>query len=151
MIIRLNGLVLSLLATVLVISAAHATPPVIEPAPFFDYTDTTTCAFPVLTDYTTNGQTAKIFSNGTIIITGPLVATYSGNGKSVSLNIAGPATISPSGAVSAHGVGAGPILLPNGEITIGYAAGQVYVDFNIGAVVILHGHLLLDICAALAS
>ena len=47
MIARLNGLVLALATTVLVIGAAQATPPVIVPSPAFDVTDTSTFAFPV--------------------------------------------------------------------------------------------------------
>lgn len=100
--------------------------------------------------YTANGQTAKIFSDGTIIITGPLAATFSANGKSLSLNIAGPVTISPSGAVTGYGVGAGPTVLPNGELTIGLLAGHVDTDITAGTAELLHGHVLLDICAALA-
>jgi hypothetical protein len=150
MITRSNGLVLALLVTVLVVGAAQATPPVIAPAPFVDFTDTTTCAFPLEVHFTVNGQTAKIFSDGTIRITGPVKATYTANGKSVSLNIAGPAMISPTGAVTARGVGAGPTVLPNGELTFGYLTGLIEVDITIGTAVLLHGHLLLDICAALA-
>src|SRR5215471_2040998 len=111
MITRLNGLVLALLATVLVIGAAHATPPVIVPAPNIDFTDTTACGFPLQVHFTVNGETAKIFSDGRIIVSGPLKATYSANGNSVSLNIAGPGMISPSGAFIGHGVGAGPTVL----------------------------------------
>jgi len=146
---RLKGLVLAPLATLLVIGAAHATPPVIVPAPIDDFTDAT-CGFPLQVNFTTNSETAKIFSDGTIVVSGPLKARYSANGKSVSLNIAGPTMISPSGTVIGHGVGAGPILLPNGELTFGYAAGGVDIDFTIGAAVLVHGHLLLDICDALA-
>jgi hypothetical protein len=149
MITRSNGFVLALLATVLVVGAAQATPPVIVPAPDVDRTDMT-CEFPVEIHFTTNGETAKIFSDGSIIVTGPLAATYSANGYSVSLNIAGPAMISPTGAVTTHGVGAGPTVLPNGELTLAYlAAGQVDIDTASRTAELLHGHLLLDICAAL--
>ena len=150
MITRSNGLVLALLVTVLVVGAAQATPPVFAPAPFADFTDETTCGFPLEVHFTVNGQTAKIFSDGTIRITGPVKATYTANGKSVSLNIAGPAKISPTGAVTAQGVGAGPTELPNGELTFGYLAGQVEIDITAGIAVLLHGHLVLDICDTLA-
>jgi hypothetical protein len=149
MITRPNGLVLALLVTVLVVGAAQATPPVIVPAPFVDFT-ATTCGFPLEVHFTLNGQTAKIFSDGTIRITGPVKATYTANGKSVSLNIAGPAKIGPTGAVTAQGVGAGPTELPHGELTFGYLAGQVEVDISTGTALLLNGHLVLDICAALA-
>jgi hypothetical protein len=149
MITRSNGLVLALLAPVLLVSAAQATPPVFVPAPIPDHTDTRSCAFPVELHYTANGETARFFSDGTIIISGPLAATYSANGKSLSLNIAGPSKIMPSGAIFGYGVGTGPTVLPDGELTLGYLAGNVTVDISAGTVVLLHGHLVLDICAAL--
>ena len=149
MITRLRSFVLAPLAALLVIGASHATPPLIVPAPIGDFTDAT-CGFPLHVHFTTNAETAKIFSDGMIIVSGPLVATYSANGKSLSLNIAGPTMISPAGTVIGHGVGAGPILLPNGDLTFGYGTGEFDVDFTIGAAVLVHGHLLLDICAALA-
>jgi hypothetical protein len=122
---------------------------VIVPAPGVDFTDTTACAFAVHAHYTANGETAKIFSDGTIIVTGPLAATFSAdNGKSITLNIAGPATITGESAIG-HGVGVGPTLLPNGQTTLAYNAGSV--DISGPAGVIIHGHMLLDICAALAS
>jgi hypothetical protein len=150
MITRSNGLVLALLVTVLVVGVAQAAPPVIAPAPFVDFTDETTCGFPLEVHFTVNGQTAKTFSDGTIRVTGPVKATYTANGKSLSLNIAGPTMISPTGAAFSRGVGAGPIELPNGELTFGYGTGLIELDFTRGIVVILHGHLLLDICDALA-
>jgi hypothetical protein len=142
------ALVLAFAAALLIVPVAQATPPTIVPAPGFDFTDTTSCGFDVAIHYTTNGETAKIFSDGTIIVTGPLAASFSAHGKSVTLNIAGPATIT-SESVLGHGVGAGPTLLPNGQTTLAYNAGTV--DISGPAGVILHGHMLLDICAALAS
>jgi hypothetical protein len=142
------ALVLAVAAALLSVPVAQATPPTIVPAPSFDFTDTTSCGFDVDIHYTTAGETAKIFSDGTLIVTGPLAATFSADGKSVSLNIAGPATIT-SESVVGHGVGVGPTLLPNGQTTLAYNAGTV--DISGPAGVIVHGHLLLDICAALAS
>jgi hypothetical protein len=130
MITRSNGRVLALLVMVLAVGAAQAAPPVFVPAPFVDFTDATTCGFPLEVHFTVNGQTAKIFSDGTIRFTGPVKATYSANGKSVSLNIAGPGEISPTGTFTAQGVGAGPTELPNGELTFGYLAGQVELNFS---------------------
>jgi hypothetical protein len=49
-------------------------------------------------------------------------------------------------SVTGHGVGAGPTLLPNGQTTLAYNAGTV--DISGPAGVIVHGHMLLDICAA---
>jgi hypothetical protein len=141
------ALVLTVAAALLSVPVAQATPPTIVPAPGVDFTDTTSCGFDVHVHLTANGQTAKIFSDGKIIVTGPLAATFSAdNGKSVSLNIAGPATITGESVIG-HGVGAGPTLLPDGQITLAYNAGTV----DVLAGVIIHGHMLLDICAALAS
>jgi hypothetical protein len=142
------ALVLAFAAALLIVPVAQATPPTIVPAPGFDFTDTTSCGFDVAIHYTTNGETAKIFSDGTIIVTGPLAASFSAHGKSVTLNIAGLVTIT-SESVLGHGVGAGPTLLPNGQTTLAYNAGTV--DISGPAAVIIHGHILLDICAALAS
>jgi hypothetical protein len=142
------ALVLAGAAALLSVPVAQATPPTIVPAPGVDFTDTTSCGFDVDVHYTTNGETAKIFSDGKIIVTGPLAATFSANGKSVTLNIAGPATITGESVIG-HGVGAGPTLLPNGQTTLAYNAGVV--DISGAAGVIIHGHVLLDICAALAS
>lgn len=139
---------LALIAAALIVPAAQADAPLIVPAPAVDFTDLADCAFPVAVHFTANGQTAKIFSDGTIIVTGPLAVTLSANGKSVSMNISGPATISPSGTVVGHGVGVGPTLLPNGEITLAYNAGNIVVsDYP---AVVTRGHILLDVCAALA-
>jgi hypothetical protein len=143
------ALVLAAAAALLSIPVAQATPPVIVPAPGVDFTDTTTCGFAVHMHFTANGETAKIFSDGTIIVTGPLAATFSAdNGKSITLNVPGPARITGE-LVIGHGVGAGPTLLPNGQTTLAYNAGSV--DISGPAGVIIHGHMLLDICAALAS
>ena len=50
-------------------------------------------------------------------------------------------------SVIGFGVGAGPTLLPDGRVTLAYNAGKV--DISGPAAVIEHGHVLLDICAAL--
>jgi hypothetical protein len=142
------ALVLAVGGALVSLPIAEATPPTIVPAPSLDFTDTTSCGFDVDVHFTTNGETAKIFSDGTIIVTGPLAATFSADDKSVALNIAGPATITGESVIG-HGVGAGPTLLPNGQTTLAYNAGTV--DISGPAGVIVHGRMLLDICAALAS
>jgi hypothetical protein len=142
------GFVFAVAAALLGVSVAQATPPTIVPAPSVDFTDTTSCGFDVDIHFTASGETAKIFSDGTIIVTGPLAASFSANGKSVTLSVPGPATITGE-SVTGHGVGAGPTLLPDGRTTLSYNAGTV--DISGPAGVIIHGHMLLDICAALAS
>ncbi|MGN6171089.1 MAG: hypothetical protein ACTHQQ_23395, partial [Solirubrobacteraceae bacterium] len=86
----------------------------------------------------------KTFSDGTTIITGPLFAQLTANGKTVSLNISGPGRITPAGAVIARGVGFGPLSTANGVI-LAYAAGPV--DAVNG--VLEHGTILLNLCDAL--
>lgn len=130
---------------------AQAEPPVIEPAPTQDFVDSSTCAFPVSVHFTVNGETAKTFSSGKTLLTGPLAAQFSANGKSVTVNIAGPVTITPTSSgvtVVGRGVGAGPVETPNG-VTIGYAAGPVEINPFTGIATLQHGTLRLDICAAL--
>jgi hypothetical protein len=132
---------------------AQAEPPLIEPAPSRDFVDSSTCAFPVSVHFTVNGETAKTFSSGKVIVSGPLAAQFSANGKSLTVNISGPVTVTPTSGGSimivGRGVGAGPIETPNG-VTIGYAAGPVTINPDSGIAVLEHGTLRLDICAALA-
>ena len=134
------------LATAAAVAApsALADPPIITPAPLMDFVDTT-CGFPIAVHFTVNRETAKTFTNGTTIITGPLFAQLTANGKTVSLNISGPVRITPTGAVLAHGVGLGPLSTANGVI-LAYAAGAV--DAANG--VLEHGTILLNLCDALA-
>ena len=139
-------LLAAVVAAAVAVPAAQADAPVITPVPATDFPDTT-CGFSVQVHYTMSDETAKIFSNGTVIVTGPIKATFSANGKSVSLNISGPAMIRGESVIG-FGVGAGPTLLPNGQTTLAYNAGPA--DISGPAAVILHGHMLLDICAALA-
>jgi hypothetical protein len=148
-----------LLALSLVAAAAIAAPvaradrPIITPAPSADFVDTTSCAFPVTVHFTVNRETAKTFANGTTIITGPLFAQYSANGKSLTLDISGPGklTISNGSALFiGHGVGAGPLVTPNGVI-LAYAAGRVTISTTPTlSATLLNGHVLLNICDALA-
>lgn len=138
---------LSLIVALLVAPAAQATPPVFVPLPAQDFTFST-CAFPVDVHITANGETGIFFTDGTIIVSGPLAATFSANGKSVSLNVSGPTKISPTGTVIGHGVGIGPTALPGGGVTLAYTAGVA--DVTTQPATLLHGHVLLDLCAALA-
>jgi hypothetical protein len=131
---------------------ANADQPTITPAPATDFVDTS-CGFPVSVHYVVNGETAKTFTNGTTIITGPLFAEFSANGKSITLNISGPGTITVSGdsvTITLHGVGAGELLTPNGPVLV-YTAGPVsVVSFSPPQGVLEQGKVLLNICATLA-
>ena len=132
--------------------AAYAGQPTINPAPATDYVDTTSCAFPVSVQFTTNDETAKVFTNGNVLFTGPLVADYSANGKTVSLNISGPGstTIYNGTLIIGHGVSAGPLVTPNG-VELAYVAGLVSISTSPTLQGVLeHGTVLLNICDALA-
>ena len=128
-------------------SSAAADPPTFVPLPTADFTDTTSCAFPVAISYGTSCERAVIFTNGDVNVNGPVTATFAANGKSVSLNISGPAFIRGD-TVIGRGVGAGPTALPGGGVTLAYNAGVV--DISSPVAVFVHAHMLLDICAALA-
>ena len=85
----------------------------------------TSCAFPVSVHFTVNRETAKTFTSGTTIITGPLFAEYSANGKSITLNESGPGKLTVSdGSVLfvGHGVGIGPLVTPDG-LVLSYVTG----------------------------
>lgn len=139
-------LVLTALAAACLAPAALADAPTFVPIPAADFTDTT-CGFDLAVHFTAANETAKIFGDGTIIVTGQIHATLSANGKSLSLNVSGPTMIRGETVVG-HGIGAGPTLLPDGGVTFAENAGQI--DISGPAGVIEHGHMLLDICAALA-
>ena len=148
---KLFLLMLVVVVLAVAVPVARADQPIIAPAPATDYVDTTSCAFPVSVHFVVNDETAKIFTNGKVKITGPLVAEYSANGKTVSLNISGPGTtIVGSTLVIGRGVGAGPLLTPNG-IILAYTAGPVSISTSPTLVGVLqHGTVLLNICSALA-
>jgi hypothetical protein len=126
--------------------AARADAPTIVQVPAFDFTDTT-CGFDMAVHYTLVDETAKFFSDGTIIVTGPIQASFSANGKTLWLNISGPAMLRGDSVIG-HGIGAGPTLLPDGRVTFAENAGQIDISGPLG--VLEHGHMLLDVCAALS-
>src|SRR4051812_48250143 len=133
------------------VPVAQAEPPTRTPAPALDYVDPT-CGFPVSVHFTVNRETATTFSNGSVLITGPLKVEYSANGRTVALNISGPVSIRPLGdsvAIIANGVGAGPVTTASG-VTLANLAGQVDASSGSGGV-LLHGTMRLDICQALAG
>ncbi len=143
---------LALLTAGIAAPFALADKPVKAPAPGSDFTDNT-CGFPVDIQYTVNGQHAIAFTDGRVIVSGPAAAMFSANGKSVTLNVSGPAFITPTDGsvmIVGHGTGAGPILLPDGTVTLAYAPGSVTIDPSGGPTVLNHGTIILDICAALA-
>jgi hypothetical protein len=132
---------------------AYARRPTFAPFPNTNYVDTTSCPFPVSVQFVVNDETAITFTNGTTIVKGRLFAKYSANGKSITLNISGPAKITASDGsllILGHGVSAGPLVTPNG-LVLSYVAGQVAISFTPTLEgVLLHGTDRLDICTALA-
>jgi hypothetical protein len=132
---------------------AQAARPVIAPAPSEDLVDPSTCSFPVSVHFTVNGETAKTFTSGKTLVTGPLFVEFSANGKTVSANISGPVTVTPTsdGSVTivGRGVGGGPLMTADG-VTIGLGAGPVATDPETGIGALIHGAFRLDICEALA-
>jgi hypothetical protein len=79
--------------------SAAADKPIIEPAPFGEFTGQYCEDFLVRVRETTNRGTAKIFSDGSVIITGTLNVDVTNleTGKTISLNISGPAMFSSDG------------------------------------------------------
>jgi hypothetical protein len=143
----------SVVAGLVAVPAASASQPVFTPPPTSvpDFTDTA-CGFPINVHTVVNGEVAKTFSDGRIVITGPLVWEASANGKTVTLNIPGPATIvvaaDGSATFAGRGVGAGDFLTPDG-VRFLEVAGRVTFPLD-GSVPPVQGHVLLDLCAALA-
>jgi hypothetical protein len=141
----LSTLTVLLVATVLT-AAANAAGPDIQPAPAPPPFPDKSCGFDV-TVTLVGGETAKTFSDGSTIVSGPLAVTFSANGKSVSRRIAGPVFITPDGTIIGRGVGAGPLITPGGTI-LAFAAGPALATAS-GASILQHGTILLDVCAAL--
>ena len=140
-------------SAVVVVPLAVAEPPVITAAPQSDFVDSNTCDFPVSLHFVKNSETVKEFSSGKVLITGALSVEFSANGKSVAVNISGPIHVTLNGGsvtIAGRGVGAGPVLLPDGSVTLGYTAGPTSIDPNTGVATLQHGRFLLDVCAALA-
>jgi hypothetical protein len=139
-------LLLAVVSAALIVPAARADSPTFTPLPAFTFTDTT-CGFDVFVQASA-GETLKEFSNGTVIVSGPLSATLSANGKTVTVNIPGPYIAISGHRALGHGLGLIFIELPDGGVTLAYVAGVI--DDEVFPQTIIHGTVLLDVCAALA-
>jgi hypothetical protein len=129
---------------------ATAGQPTITPAPSTDFVDMS-CGFPVSVHFVFSNETAKTFTNGTTIITGPQFAKLSGpTGKSITLNSSGPGTITASGMITIHGVSFGELLTSTGPVLVQAAGTVSVVSLSPPQGVLEHGTVLLNICAALA-
>lgn len=143
---RRSLLLLMVLAAALAVPTAHASPPTFIPQPSTSFTDPT-CGFDT-TVAVSAGETLRLFSNGNLLVTGPLTVTFSANGKSVTVNASGPLIATSGHSFFGQGITVGPIQLPDGQLTIASVAGTED-DSNFPAVLV-HGKVLLDVCAALA-
>ena len=129
---------------------ALADPPVREPAPAFDYVDTTSCAFPVSVDFTFDRGKITIFSNGDAIITGALKATLTNTvtGKSIDVNIPGPVKFTANADGSFTLMATGRFLGPlNGILTL--FSGRLFEPIYGSHDVTLSGRAI-DVCVLLA-
>jgi hypothetical protein len=133
-------------AAAMIVPTAQAGSPTFTPSPPASFTDTTSCGFPVYIQGSA-GQTEKDFSNGTTIVTGPLTATFSANGKTITVTIPGPLVAISGHGFYGQGLYGGPLQLPNGE-TLAIAAGTV--DVSGFPAVLVHGTVVLNLCTALA-
>jgi hypothetical protein len=102
------AVVFALLAIVAFPPAALGDPPARFPAGNIDFVDTT-CGFDVAVHYVVDREIVKVFSDGTIIITGSLTATLTHGSKSIYLNVSGPGFIrtNADGTVTFYGTGRG--------------------------------------------
>jgi hypothetical protein len=132
--------------------AARADPPEVFPLTAFDFVDTT-CGFDVSVHFVLNGEVLRVFSNGNALVTGPLSAKLSANGKTVSANISGPGIFrtNPDGSLTVFGAGTGLWRVQTATgLTLAVVAGQISVDFETGVATLDHATVLIDLCAALA-
>jgi len=143
---RRSLLLLTVLAAALAVPTAHASPPTFIPQPSTSFIDPT-CGFDTNVELSA-GETLRLFSNGNLLVTGPLTATFSANGKSVTVNASGPLIATTGHEFFGQGITVGPIQLPDGRLTIASVAGTE--DDSSFPAVLVHGRVLLDVCAALS-
>lgn len=155
----------SLIAAVVVafgISLAAATPaaadkPIQVPAPFGEFTGQYCADFQVRIRETTNRGTIKIFSSGAAIVTGTLKVEVTNleTGKTIALNISGPAKFSSDGTTL---VGPGPWLLfgepgffgPGSPRMLETNHGRLVISLVDGSIISRTGHSV-DLCPLLAE
>lgn len=97
---RRSLVLLVAVVTGIVAPAAAADPPERFPAPTPELITGSFCEdFDVALRLTTNSETATIFSNGSVIITGALKGTLENveTGKTINVNFSGPVFVPPAG------------------------------------------------------
>jgi hypothetical protein len=144
------------------ISLATATPaaadkPIKEPAPFGEFTGQFCDDFPVRIRETTNRGVSKVFSSGAVITTGTLnvEVTNLETGKTIALNISGPAMFTADGTTL---IGPGKWLLfgepgffgPGSPAMLETNDGRLVISLVDGTIVSRVGRRV-DLCPLLAD
>jgi hypothetical protein len=146
----------------LAVSLAAATPaaadkPIKEPAPFGEFTGQFCEDFPVRVRDTTNRGILKVFSSGATLITGTLKVEVTNleTGKSIALNVSGPARSSVDGSTL---VGTGRWIFfgepgffgPGSPAMLEASSGRFEIDLTDGSFLSRNGHRV-DLCPLLAG
>lgn len=136
---------------------AAAEKPVIEPAPFGEFTGQYCDDFAVRVRETTNRGKAIIFSSGAAVLTGTLKVEVTNleTGKTIALNISGPGKFTSDGTTL---IGPGPWLLfgepgffgPGSPATLETNHGRLVIDLVSGAILDRVGRRV-ELCPLLAS
>jgi hypothetical protein len=143
------------LLAVFAASTALAAQPIREPLVIEDEDFNNLCRFPVRLEITANKEYVKFFSEGRVLVNGKLFAriTNLDTGKSIDVNISGPANISPE---SERNMGRGILLLFPQD------AGGPGLILNMGRLDVIRGEdgfitnytvrgTSVDVCAALTA
>ena len=145
-------------------SAASATPPTIFPFPSEDMTLSGICKFDVNLTVLDQNESLKIFSDGSLMLTGTfkVALTNAKTGKSIEVNVSGPVFVTPNPDGSGTEVLTGGSLLyffpgdlPGGAPLLLVTTGPVVLQFDkfVGGKIVDFKHTsgtTLDVCAALA-
>jgi hypothetical protein len=141
---------------IVLVPTAAAEKPTKAPAAFGEFSGQYCADFKVLIRETTNRGTMKIFSTGAAMITGTLKVevTNLATGKTIELNISGPARFSPDGTTL---VGTGAWLLfgepgffgPGSPRMLETNHGRLVISLVDGTILERTGHTV-DLCPLLA-
>ena len=156
---------LLMIAAAALAPAASASEPIFIPSsPQPDFVNPLSCAFPVLVHTVVDESTVKIFSDGSVIVTGMSRERFTNlvNGKSFDSSPSGPAffTPNPDGTTTVRLEGVHNPPLPPGFFapgtpgilwnTAGTIVAQLDSEGNLLAVTTFRVTVLHDICAELA-
>lgn len=151
---RTVAVLAAVLMTVLAAGAATAAQPIREPLVFEDEV-LTLCSFPVLAEFTANKEYVTFFEDGRILVTGKLfvrLTNLDDPSNSLTLNISGPAHISPlSERIAGRGlfllfpedVGGPGLILTTGRVDVVRGEDGFITNLSVKGTSV-------DICAALA-